>query len=124
MPKFTPKEGTNWGPDTVKIGEDGKPIYGPDGKVVKIKIHMADATFADGTPQILYFPPGHQRAGVFKGMLVLLEERGLLTGLNLKAQCKDFKCKKGVTDCCCRRLLYSQPDFIRIESKLEIMCKM
>lgn len=123
MPKFTPKEGTNWGPETNKIGEDGKPIYGPNGKVAKTKICMANAKFADGTPQSLYFPPGHPRAKVFKGMSVLLRERGLLTESNLNAQCKDFKCKKGATDCCCQRVLYSQPDFIRVESKLETLCK-
>ena len=123
MPKFTPKKGTNWGPETTMIGEDGKPVYGRNGKVVKVKICMADATFANGTPQSLYFPPGHQQAGVFKGMSVILQERGLMEESNLKAQCKDFKCKPGKTDCCCRRVLYCQPDFIKVKSKLETMCK-
>ena len=123
MPKFTPKAGTNWGPETNVIGDDGKPVYGPDGKVMKTKIQMADATFADGTPQRLYFPPGHPQAGTFKGMSIILKERGLVKEANLKAQCKDFKCKAGTTDCCCRRVLYSQPDFICIESKLETICK-
>ena len=123
MPKFTPKEFTNWGPETTKIGEDGKPVYGPNGKVLRTKIQMADATFANGTPQKLYFPPGHPRASIFKGMSVLLKERGLLKESDLKAQCKDFKCKKGATDCCCRRVLYSQPDFALAESKLETLCK-
>lgn len=59
MPKFIPKEGANWGPETTKISENGKPVYGPDGKVLKVKIHMADAKFANGTPQELYFPQGH-----------------------------------------------------------------
>ena len=107
MPKFTPKEGITWGPETNMIGGDGKPVYGPDGKVVKIKIRMADATFANGTPQVLYFPPGHPQAGVFKGMSVILQERGLLKEANLKAQCKDFKCQTGKIDCCCCRVLYS-----------------
>ena len=84
---------------------------------------MADAKFADGMPQKLYFPPRHPRAGVFKGMSILLQEWGLLRELELKAQCKDFKCKAGQTDCCCQRVLYSQPDFIQVESKLKIMCK-
>jgi hypothetical protein len=123
MPKFTPKEGTNWGPETTMIDGKGKPVYGPNGKVVKMKICMADATFADGTPQSLYFPPGHPRAGVFKGMAVLLQERGLLKESMLNAQCKDFKCAPGKIDCCCRRVLYSQPDFIHVESKLETTCK-
>ena len=123
MPKFTPKPGTNWGPEANMISENGKPIHSPDGKVAKIKIHMADASFADGTAQKLYFPLDHPRAGVFKGMSVILEERGLEKESKLKAQCKDFKCEAGATDCCCRRVLYSQPDFICVESKLETLCK-
>ena len=123
MPKFTPKEGTNWGPETTKIGEDGRPVYGPNGKMVKTKICMADARFADRTPQPLYFPPGHPRTRVFKGMSIILQERGLMKESNLKAQCKDFKCQPGRMDCCCQRVLYCQPDFINIESKLETMCK-
>ncbi len=123
IPKFTPKEGTNWGPETTIIGENGKPVYGPNRKVVKIKIHMADATFANRTPQNLYFPPGHSQAGVFKGMSTILQERGLLKEANLKAQCKDFKCKTREMGYCCWRVLYSQPDFICVESKLETICK-
>ena len=41
----------------------------------------------------------------------------------LNAQCKDFKCAPGKIDCCCQRVLYSQPDFIHVESKLETRCK-
>jgi len=123
MPKFTCKEGTNWGPETNAIGANGKPVHGPDGRVVKVKIRMANATFADGTAQNLYFPPGHPREGVFKGMSVILEERGLVAESKLKAQCEGFKCERGATACCCRRALYSQPDFVRVESKLETLCK-
>jgi hypothetical protein len=123
MPKFTPKEGTNWGPETNLIGENGKPVHASDGKVVKIKIHMADASFSDGSAQELYYPADHPRAGTFKGMSVILEERGLEKESKLKAQCKDFKCVAGATDCCCRRALYSQPDFIQVKSKLEVLCK-
>jgi hypothetical protein len=35
---------------------------------------MGDARFADGMPQPLYFPKGHARAGIFKGMVMILEE--------------------------------------------------
>lgn len=101
MPKFTSKKGTNWGPETTMISENGKPVYGPNGKVVKVKIHMADTKFANGMPQSLYFPPGHLQAGVFKGMSVILQKWGLMEESNLKAQCKNFKCKPGKTDCCC-----------------------
>jgi len=107
MPKFTPKEGSNWGPEMTMMDENRKPVYRADGKVMKTKIRMADATFADGTPQQLYFPEGHPQAGVFKGMSILLQERGLLKESGLKAQCKDFKCKPEKTDCCCQRVLYS-----------------
>ena len=41
----------------------------------------------------------------------------------LNAECKDFKCKAGATNCCCRRVLYSQPDFVNAESLLETHCK-
>jgi hypothetical protein len=84
---------------------------------------MADATFANGMPQKLYFPLGHPQASIFKGMSILLKKRGLLKELDLKAQCKDFKCKKGATDCCCCQVLYSRPDFALAESKLETLCK-
>ena len=41
----------------------GKPVYDSTGHVRKHKIPMTGATFADGSPQSLYFPPGHPRAG-------------------------------------------------------------
>jgi hypothetical protein len=73
MPKNIPKPGTNWGVETTKRNlETGKTEYQLDGKPMKIKIRMADARFADGTPQPLYFPEGHKRASVFKGMAVIL----------------------------------------------------
>ena len=59
MPKFTPKEGTNWGVKTNVIGADGKPVYGLDGKLLKTTVRMADGEFADGTPQEFYYPAGH-----------------------------------------------------------------
>jgi len=59
MPKFTPKEGTNWGVKTNVIGADGKPVYGLDGKLLKTTVRMADGKFADGTPQEFYYPVGH-----------------------------------------------------------------
>ena len=35
---------------------------------------MEDATFPDGTKKSLYFPLGHLKEGLFKGMQVILEE--------------------------------------------------
>ena len=123
MPKRISKEGSNWGVVVNQIGPDGKPIYGQDGKIIKTKVQMGDGQLPDGSPQPLYFPALHSRAGVFKGMAVILEERGLVEESKLNAECKDFKCKAGATNCCCRRVLYSQPDFVNAESLLETHCK-
>jgi hypothetical protein len=86
---------------------------------------MEDATFADGTKQSLYFEPDHPKAGLFKGMQVILQERGLIKESQLKAQCNNkFQCpNKGQMNCCCRRVLYNQPDFVQVESLLETYCK-
>ena len=122
MPKFTPKEGSNWGIEVSHHGPDGKIIYRPKGKPVKIKIKMGDAQFHDGTPQSLYFEEPHPRAGTFKGMATILEERGYANASNLRAECKDFKCPPDTTQCCCRCLMFSEPDFVNIPSLLEEHC--
>jgi hypothetical protein len=54
--------------------DNGKPVYGPDGKFLKCKVKMIDVTFADGMPQSLYFDASHEQAGLFKRMAVILEE--------------------------------------------------
>ncbi len=77
--------------ETPVRGPDGKPVYGPDGKVLKTKIRMEDARFKDGSPQSLYFPAGHPREGVFKGMTIILQERGFANASSLHAQCPAFK---------------------------------
>jgi hypothetical protein len=123
MPKFTSKMETNWGVEVNVWNENGKPVYGSDGKILKMKIQMEDATFADGTKQVLYFEPEHPKAGLFKGMAVILEERGLINKSKPHAQCKNFKCLPGQSSCCCRRALYNQPDFVQVESLLETTCK-
>lgn len=95
----------------------GKPVYNPDGQLKKVKIRMADARFADGSPQSLYFDNG-----VFKGMAQILQERGIpIKGL--RAECTKFKCKPPALNCCCRRILYNQPDFRDVESLLEAYCR-
>jgi len=78
--------------------------------------------FLDGTPQALYFPEGHPRAGVFKGMTYILEERGLVKESKLHAECKNFKCAPPAIDCCCCRVLYNQPDFTHVPTILENAC--
>ena len=87
---------------------------------MKTKVCMDDATFKDGSPQLLYFPDNHPVSpGCFKGMAVLLQEHGLVKESKLQFECPRFKCKPGVRDCCCRRVLYTQPDFVAVESLLE-----
>ena len=48
-----------------------------------------------------------------------IRERGLWPQKGLNAQCEGFKCVAGKTDCCCRRLLFTQPDFENQKSHLE-----
>jgi hypothetical protein len=60
MPKFTPKVGHNWGVEVKELDEDGKPVHGTDRKVLKVRVNMVDAKLADGMPQSLYWPEGHE----------------------------------------------------------------
>jgi hypothetical protein len=77
MPKKISAPGSNWGIEVSKCNAvSGKIIYKPDGSPKKIKIHMSPACFTDGTPQLLYFPKGHDHAGTFKEMAKILEECG------------------------------------------------
>lgn len=82
---------------------------------------MRHGRLPDGTEQPLYFPENHpQYPGWFKGMEVIIKERGFWPAAGtLRAECPGFKCEPGRTDCCCRRLLFSQPDFASQQSELE-----
>lgn len=96
------------------VNANGRQIYAPNRKILKTKIQMEDATFADGTKQPLYFPPGCEKAGLFKGMQVIMEEQGLLTE-GLLAQCLDFKCpNKGTTTVVAARLCSTSPILLRL----------
>ncbi|KIK80326.1 hypothetical protein PAXRUDRAFT_15848 [Paxillus rubicundulus Ve08.2h10] len=108
MPKYPSKEGTNWGIEVTAKDVAGKIIYRTDGKPSKVKVQMGDSTFADGSPQSLYFPNGHPRAGIFKGMAIILKERGYsdMSRLNI-----------AVAD-----VLYNEPNFINVKSTLELAC--
>ena len=127
MPKNIPKPGKNWGIEVSKRDPNtGKLVYRPDRSVDKIKILMRDACFENGDPQPLYFPMDHpdkNLRGMFKGMAVILEERGFSDMAKVRAECKGFKCAPGATHCCCRRILYNQPDFAEGESLLETHCR-
>ncbi len=81
---------------------------------------MHNAWFANGEPQHLYYPDDHPTMpGWFKGMETIIRERGLWPEDGLLAQCEGFKCEAGQTNCCCRRLLFTQPDFVAQKSQLE-----
>jgi hypothetical protein len=123
MPKNTPELGTNWGIEVTKRGDSGKIEYGPDGKPLKVKIKMGHGYFANGMPQEFYFPKGHPRAGVFKGMAVILQEHGYTWAKDLQAECPKFKCPPGKTCCCCRHILYTEPDFVNVKSLQEEHCE-
>ena len=70
--------------------------------------------------QDFYFPDDHPTMpGWFKGMEIIIRERGLWPVAGLKAQCDGFKCVAGQTDCCCRRIMFCQPDFVAQKSHLE-----
>ncbi|KAG2141966.1 hypothetical protein DEU56DRAFT_870755 [Suillus clintonianus] len=58
-----------------------------------------------------------------KVVALLLVERGYADAPKLRAECKEFKCPGDRTDCCCHRLMYSQPDFNAVESHLESSCR-
>ena len=72
------------------------------------------------TSQDFYFPEDHATMpGWFKGMEIIIRERGLWLMVGLQAQCDGFKCEAGRTDCCCQHIMFSQPDFVAQKSHLE-----
>ncbi|KAG2159097.1 uncharacterized protein EDB93DRAFT_1237838 [Suillus bovinus] len=105
------------------IGSDGKPVHGADGKALNEKVRMADGVLPDGSAQCFYFPEGHARAGRFKGMAEILKERGFEGCKKLRVECPNFRCNPNINRCCCRRLLYNQPDFLNVKSNIELACE-
>jgi hypothetical protein len=75
----------------------------------------------DNMLQGFYYPDDHPTMpGWFKGMEAIIREWGLWPAMGgLNAQCKGFKCEAGKKYCCCRRLLFTQPDFMNQKSHLE-----
>ncbi|KAJ8473629.1 hypothetical protein ONZ45_g16225 [Pleurotus djamor] len=126
MPRGTSKSDKNWLVDVCQRDESGNLVYNSSGTPLKRKTQMQGAKFSDGTPQSLYFPDDHPTSpGLFKGTAVILEERGFDVQ-GLRAQCQKFSCKANREppfDCCCRRLLFNQPDFTNVESILETQCR-
>lgn len=82
---------------------------------------MRNTTYGtDQTRQEFYYDDDHPTMpGWFKGMETIIRERGLWPEKGLNAQCDGFKCEKDKTSCCCRRLLFTQHDFISQKSHLE-----
>ncbi len=81
---------------------------------------MRNGILPNGGSQELYYPDDHPTMpGWFKGMETIIRERGLWPSQGLNAQCEKFHCKEGSTNCCCRRLLFNQPDFVNQKSWLE-----
>jgi hypothetical protein len=107
-----------------------------DRKVVKEWFKMRDGWYLDANgnrvEQSLYFDNDDEdsgRPGQFKGMVQILSERGydFLTLLLLKYECPKFQCPPPLEGlkptCCCRRLMYTQPDCVNAESLVEEICR-
>ena len=124
MPINPSAPGKNWLIKVPSLDNNGKQIFDASGKRVSKSIPMAPGTFAEGTPQSFYFPDGHRQASQFKGMRIILEERGFLKEEleKLKRECLGFRCPAGKTNCCIQRILYSQPDFQSVGSVFKDHC--
>lgn len=80
---------------------------------------MRSARLPDGSPQSLYFSSDHPTyPGQFKGMAQILTERNIDIRGKL-SQCTNFKCADLNASCCCRRILFNQPDFQEQKSALQ-----
>lgn len=83
---------------------------------------MRSGTLPNGDAQYFYFPEDHPTMpDWFKGMEIIIQERGLWPegGPTLPAQCTDFKCPTDRADCCCRRILFNQPNFLGQKPQLQ-----
>jgi len=83
---------------------------------------MCSGALPNGEVQYFYFTEDHpSMPGWFKGMEWIIRERGLWPEEGLVAQCPDFKCQPGSesTNCCCRCLLFTQPDFTSQKPQLQ-----
>ena len=113
-----------FGVSTVLRDTTGKPILDDGGQAQTEKRRIDNATFANGTPQLTYFPSTHpQYPGFFNGMTQLLRERGVENPERLRAECTGFKCAPEAVNCCQRRILFNQPDFRNVPSLVAAHCK-
>lgn len=120
---MTKNPSKTWGAVVTVKDTRGSVMRDTEGKPLKTKARLADTHLADGSPQSFYFPEGHDKAGWFKGMAQILQERGFHKEANLRSECPGFKCPPGTISCCCRRVLYNQPDFVNVKSRLEMVCE-
>lgn len=88
-------------------------------------VQLHNSTLPDGQTHSFYFPEHHpSMSSWFKGMEIIICERGLWPEVGLCAQCPDFKCPPSCVDCCCWCILYLQPDFINQKSQLKELIKL
>jgi hypothetical protein len=81
---------------------------------------MRPGLLPNGNPQDLYFLSNHPKwPGWFKGTEVILRERGLYPQNGLRAACEKACFGSETTSCCCRKVLYCQPDFVNQKSALQ-----
>jgi hypothetical protein len=72
-----------------------------------------------GEYQSFYFPDDHPTMpGWFKGIEQILQECGLWPESGLLADCPGPKCPPVRDNCCCRSVLFHQPDFVSQKSEL------
>lgn len=73
-----------------------------------------------GDKQSFYHPDDHPNMpGWFKGIEQIIQERGLWPEAGLLAECPESKCPPNRDNCCCRSLLFKQPDFVSQKSELQ-----
>jgi hypothetical protein len=82
---------------------------------------MRSGTLPNGDPQSFYFPEDedHPMPGWFKGMEIIIRKHGLWPAdRDLLAECPGG-CDADRVDCCCRRLLFLQPNFVSQKPQLQ-----
>jgi hypothetical protein len=112
-----------WGVDVSVFGRDGKPTFGLDGKVLKMRVPMSNG-WLNSAPQLLNFTPnnGSDCPLVFKGMIKILQERRINTA-RLKRECPGLKCSNLDANCCAQQTLWNKPNFSNTRSLLEEHCE-
>ncbi|KAJ3992481.1 hypothetical protein F5050DRAFT_1715241 [Lentinula boryana] len=100
-------------------------VMGKDGEVEK-RVKMKNGTFRDGSSQELYYPADHpdyperrEKGHELPDPYEPKKPGGKL--FKLKGSCK--KCPTDSRNCCCRRVLYFEQDFVDQKSMLEEHCE-